>query len=212
MYSIKVRKYMTKADVPFNKDKNKGKPMPLIEMTGNVIEETKGMYKMELHGEGKVTSTCMKCGRPLTNDISIYYGMGPECGKHFYFVEDESDIEEIKRKIQEIKWAGWIPKSAITQILDENGNIVDSMNCDKKQYSDIIIKTGRSKNIDCINSIFIFSEYIPKLIAYIKTLPKRYYDNGSKVWEIPYECRDDFKIFLLSNDLKFQVITSTRTV
>ena len=212
MYSIKVRKYMTNADVPFNKERNNGIAMPLIEMSGEVVEETRGMYKMELHGEAKETMYCIRCGRKLTNDISRYYGMGPECGQHFYELDDDANIEDIKNKITEIKWTGWIPKSAITQITDDKGNIVQSMSSKDKSYSDIIIKTGNSKNISDKNSIFIFSEYIPELVNYIKTLQKRYYDYPAKVWEISYDYKDQFKQFLISNNLKFQVYSTRRTV
>lgn len=212
MYNIKVKKYMTKQNIPFNVEKNNNIPMPLIEMSGNVLEETRGMYKMQLHGIGKETVYCLRCGKELTNDISRHYGMGPECGKHFYHIDENDSVESIKDKISEIKWTGWIPKSAIIHISDQNGNTVNSMHFENHNYSDIIIKTGNSIHLNTNNSIFIVSEYIPELVDYIRTLSHRYYDRSSKIWEISYEYKDQFKQFLISNKLKFTVSNIRKVV
>ena len=64
---------------------------------------------------------CMRCGRPLTNNVSKFYGLGPECGNHAYINPFNNDtdlkdyIEECKSKIVNVKWEGWIIKSAITE-------------------------------------------------------------------------------------------------
>ena len=82
------------------------------------------MVYMKLHGDitGKITHHCMKCGRPITNPVSQYFGMGPECGGHNYVspFENEEDLKEAVEKyrreyLQQIKWEGWIIKSSIIE-------------------------------------------------------------------------------------------------
>lgn len=123
-YKIFVKQYMTKpADNTFDFQEkwNNNVPMPLCVMTGTVLKETRGMVQMELHAEIEATHRCMVCGKPLTNKISQLYGIGPECGKHFYInpfdTEEELDeaVEELRNKVREIKWTGWVIKSAIKE-------------------------------------------------------------------------------------------------
>ena len=124
IYTITVKQYMTKpgtASFDFMQKWNNNIPMPLVTMTGKAIKETRGMVYMELAGKVTSTSTCMCCGKPLTNPISMLYGIGPECGKHFYInpfdTEEElkDSLKELKNKISEIKWTGWVIKSAIKE-------------------------------------------------------------------------------------------------
>lgn len=121
-YRITVKKYMTEpatSTFDFQDKWNNGVPMPFVIMRGEVIKETRGMYYMNLHAEAEQTSTCLCCGRPLTNKISMLYGLGPECGHHAYInpfdTEEELNkhLEEVKSKIREVKWGGWVIKSAI---------------------------------------------------------------------------------------------------
>lgn len=123
---ITVKKYMTEKSAPgfdFMARFNNDNPMPLRTMTGKVIQETKGMYKMELHGDiwAEKISVCMCCGRKLTNPVSQYFGIGPECGSHNYINPFDSDEElkeavaEYKKRLQSITWTGWVIKSAITE-------------------------------------------------------------------------------------------------
>ena len=123
---ITVKKYMTEKSSPrfdFMAKWNNDNPMPLRTMTGKVIQETRGMVKMELHGDiwAEKICTCMACGKRLTNPVSQYFGIGPECGGHNYvhpFNTDEElkeAVAEYRRKLQETKWTGWIIKSAIVQ-------------------------------------------------------------------------------------------------
>lgn len=121
-YKITVKKYMTEpatSNFDFQDKWNNGIPMPFVIMCGEVIKETRGMYYMDLHAETEQTSTCIRCGRPLTNKISMLYGIGPECGSHCYInpfdTEEELNehLEEVKSKIREVKWSGWVIKSAI---------------------------------------------------------------------------------------------------
>lgn len=123
---ITVKKYMTeKSSVGFDfmAKWNNDEPMPLRTMTGVVLQETRGMVKMRLHGDiwAQRICTCMCCGRPLTNPVSQYFGIGPECGGHNYVNPFNSDAElkeavaEYRKKLQSITWEGWVIKSAITK-------------------------------------------------------------------------------------------------
>lgn len=125
VYCITVKSYMRKHSTPefdLMARWNNDIPMPLLTMVGIVLQETKGMVKMQLHGDlvSQVTQTCMCCGKPITNKISQYFGMGPICGQHDYTNPFET-IEELNDAInnyrsqylQKITWTGWIPKSAI---------------------------------------------------------------------------------------------------
>ena len=122
---ITVKKYMTEKASPmfdFMAKWNNDVPMPLRTMTGKVLQETKGMVKMQLHGDiwAKKICTCMCCGRKLTNPVSQYFGIGPECGGHNYVNPFDSEeelqeaVEDYKKKLRAVTWTGWIIKSAIT--------------------------------------------------------------------------------------------------
>lgn len=126
IYRIKVRQYMTKPASPefdFQDKWNNGIPMPMRIMVGKKLKETKGMVKMELWGEitEDVSTHCMRCGRTLTNPVSKYFGIGPECGNHGYNnpFDDEEElkraVKEVDKQLSEIKWTGWIIKSAIEE-------------------------------------------------------------------------------------------------
>jgi hypothetical protein len=121
-YKIQVKKYMTEKSTPqfdFMTKWNNDIPMPLVIMTGKVVKQTRGMVQMELHGVAEETSVCMCCGRKLSNKISVLYGIGPECGEHTYINPFNSDEEledyltEVRSKISDITWSGWVIKSAI---------------------------------------------------------------------------------------------------
>ena len=125
-YIIKVKQYMTKPATPsfdFMDKWNNGVPMPMRIMVGKKLKETKGMVKMELRGEiiQEVNPVCMKCGRTLTNPVSQYFGIGPECGGHNYINPFETDAElrqavaETRKQLQNITWTGWIIKSSIEE-------------------------------------------------------------------------------------------------
>lgn len=123
-YKITVKKYMTQKGSPafdFMTKWNKDVPMPLRTMIGTVEKETRGMVYMKLHGDiyAEKICTCMKCGRALTNPVSQFFGIGPECGGHNY-VNPFSSQEELKAavsaykmQLQNIKWEGWIIRSSI---------------------------------------------------------------------------------------------------
>lgn len=125
-FIITVKKYMTEKSNPrfdFMAKWNNDNPMPLRTMVGVKVKETPGMVYMKLHGDilAEKTCTCMKCGRVLTNEVSQYFGIGPECGNHGYVnpfnTEEElhEAVSNYKKKLQAIEWEGWIIKSAITE-------------------------------------------------------------------------------------------------
>jgi len=126
IYRIKVRQYMTRPSTPqfdFHDKWNNGIPMPMRIMVGKKLKETRGMVQMELWGEitEEVTTHCMRCGRTLTNPVSKYFGIGPECGNHGYNnpFDDEEElkraVKEVDKQLREIKWTGWVIKSAIEE-------------------------------------------------------------------------------------------------
>lgn len=119
-YRITVKKYMTEKASPgfdFMAKWNNDDPMPLRTMSGTVEKETKGMVYMNLHGQAEPVIKCMRCGRTLTNEISKMYGIGPECITKIPMLMnlDISDVDNIKKKLVEVTWSGWIIKSAIVE-------------------------------------------------------------------------------------------------
>lgn len=125
VYVVTVKGYMTKPSQPgfdFMTKWNNDKPMPLRTMVGTVEKETKGMVYVKLHGDiiAHTVPICMKCGKPLTNPVSQFFGMGPECGGHNYVNPFDTE-EELRAAVahyrtevlQKITWEGWIIKSAI---------------------------------------------------------------------------------------------------
>lgn len=127
VYRITVKKYMTqKATMQFDfmKKWNHDIPMPLRMMTGTIDKETPGMVHMTLHGDmyAETMCTCMKCGKRLTNKVSQYVGLGPECGAIIHMSLTEEDLahidelaKEAKERLVNVNWSGWIIKSAITK-------------------------------------------------------------------------------------------------
>lgn len=115
---ISVKAYMTRKATPefdFMAKWNNDIPMPLRIMTGTVEKETRGMIYMKLHGVGESVITCMRCGKQLTNPISQHYGIGPECMSKIGIVADIEDVDSIKKQLVDLKWEGWIIRSAITE-------------------------------------------------------------------------------------------------
>lgn len=129
---ITVKQYMTRKatdEFTFMREWNNDIPMPLRTMIGTVVKETRGMVYMKLHGDitEEKTLHCLKCGRPITNPVSQYFGMGPECGGHnyinpFYSKEElENAVKDYREKVlKNITWEGWIIKSAVLSEEDVN--------------------------------------------------------------------------------------------
>lgn len=122
---ITVKAYMTRKATPefdFMSKFNNDIPMPLRTMVGTVEKETPGMVYMKLHGDitQERTMYCLCCGKPITNPVSQYFGMGPKCGGHnyvnpFYSREElEAAVHDYRENVlKKITWEGWIIKSAI---------------------------------------------------------------------------------------------------
>ena len=128
VYRVSVKPYMTRPATPefdFMKRWNNDVPMPLMTMCGYIEKEIRGMYYMNLWGDitASVTDVCMRCGRPITNEVSRYFGMGPVCGQHNYVNPFETEeelkvaVESYRRDyLQKLTWKGWVIKSAITSM------------------------------------------------------------------------------------------------
>ena len=123
-YKITVKKYMTEqatSTFDFQDKWNNGNPMPLCIMQGEIIKETRGMYYMSLQGKAEPTPKCLVCGKNLTNPISKLYGIDPECSEKVGIIRIESEEEarekwnELVQQIGNIKWEGWVIKSAIKE-------------------------------------------------------------------------------------------------
>lgn len=123
-YIIKVRQYMTKKSSPdfdFQAKWNSDVPMPFRIMQGRVLKETRGMLYVECHAVPLKTDVCMRCGRPLSHPVSRLYGVGPECGGHAHINPFETEeelyaaLDSVKNQLAQVKWRGWIIKSAIEE-------------------------------------------------------------------------------------------------
>lgn len=134
-YIVRVKRWMTQKTTDdsfdFMRHWNQNIPMPMRVMRGRVLSETRGMLYMELRACPMETDYCMRCGKPLTHPVSKLYGLGPECGGHYHInpfeTEEElhSAIEEVKQKLNNIVWTGWIAKSGVeyaTEVLP-NGDV-----------------------------------------------------------------------------------------
>ena len=193
-------------------------PMPLVVMyTSGKLAETKGMVKMSLHGDIKqrVITTCMGCGRPLTNKISQYFGIGPICGGHNYvspFDTDEELNEAVaayRNKLVNTTWTGWIAKSAITSIQDEFDNevsleylpMLEDPSAPKTAAKEsTTIRARIDKPVRCTDdfSVFLTFDYNKEIVASVKALRARFWDPDTKRWEIEYRELNELKSALSS--------------
>ena len=134
-YIIRVKRWMTEQTTndsfDFMRHWNKNIPMPMRVMRGRVLSETRGMLYMELRACPLKTDYCMRCGKPLSSPVSKLYGLGPECGGHYHInpfnTEEElqAAIEEVRQKLNNVVWTGWIAKSGVeyaTEVLP-NGDV-----------------------------------------------------------------------------------------
>ncbi|MBO6272865.1 hypothetical protein J6O48_08825 [bacterium] len=128
-YRITVKQYMTRKATPefdFMQRWNNNIPMPFRTMTGTIVKETRGMVYMKLHGDiwADKIHRCMKCGKVLTNPVSQYFGIGPECGNHNYVnpfdtqEELKKAVDAYKKELQNITWEGWIIRSSIIETVE----------------------------------------------------------------------------------------------
>lgn len=123
LYKVFVKNYMLEHSNPdflFMKAWNNDIPMPMRVMVGTIENQTRSMYLMDLHGEPYKADVCIRCGRRIVNPVSKVVGVGPECCTALGIdvkLMDRSACEEyitrIEHKIKNIKWKGWVPKTAI---------------------------------------------------------------------------------------------------
>lgn len=78
-----------------------------------VKRETQKAYLVEGHALATPTTRCRHCGRQLTHPVSVLYGIGPECGKHYHIPNNPEDVEAIKAMLEAIEYQGWVPKSGV---------------------------------------------------------------------------------------------------
>ena len=119
VYRITVKKYMTQKSTPefdFMSKWNGDSPMPLRTMVGTIDKQTPGMYHMTLHGSGKKTCNCLRCGRKLDNPVSRYYGIGPECMSKLGIVANVDEVDSIKEQLVDVIWSGFVIKSSILEM------------------------------------------------------------------------------------------------
>lgn len=200
-------------------------PMPLMVMyTAGKLDETKGMVKMSLHGDIKthVITTCMCCGKPITNKISQYFGIGPICGGHNYTspFDTQEELDEAVRmyreKLVNTVWTGWIAKSAIKSIRDEADNelyIDDLPTLEDPTAKKVsapkavtIIRARIDKPIRCTDdySAFLTFDYNKAAVEAVKALRARFWNPDNKEWEIEYKELDELKSVLSSFDFDIQ--------
>lgn len=205
-YKITVKGYMTKEATPefdFMAKWNNNKPMPLRTMIGTKEKETRGMVYMNLHGDifAKKIMVCMKCGRPITNPVSQFFGMGPECGGHNYVnpFNSEAELNEAvgayRKQLQKITWSGWVIKSAILNesLIDGDTNEEIPM-IEKKQSVPVInAKIDKSKSCYDKQSAFLTFAYDTNVLDVLHTLSDRHWDSTNKQWEIPASALDVLK-------------------
>lgn len=90
------------------------------ELQVTIKHETEKAYLIKGHALATPTSTCRHCGRRLTHPVSVLYGIGPECGKHYHIPQHPEDVEAIRKMIEQIEYEGWIPKSVV-EVFEEVG-------------------------------------------------------------------------------------------
>lgn len=216
MKRIFVKNYMTQKASPefdFMKQWNNDNPMPMREMIlDEIVKETRGMIYAKCHADilRKVTYRCMCCGRPLTNKVSQFFGIGPECGKHNYVNPFESEeelnraIDKYRHYLSNITWEGWIIKSAILE--DENLNT--------NEEEEEIKETMKELNIFVENDkMYLSFEYDENVINSIRNLPVRRWVKETKQWEVPTRQIDKIKSIFTNYTININgEIPETKTI
>lgn len=233
-YRIEVKSWLLKHSTPdydFMAKWNRDIPMPLMVMYGTKIGEAPKMTKFMLHGDirRRVTTTCMCCGRPITNKVSQYFGIGPVCGGHNYVnpfsSEEELDkaVESYRAKLINTTWVGWIPNSSIISI-DDNTDIakmISDMPFEVTEDSEYLFKDADdyAKSLPIVNarigtpargtddySVFLSFKFNPSARDAIKENTRVHIWNGdTKEWEIEYKEFDKVKALLEGLNLEVKV-------
>ena len=215
-YKIEVKPWMLKKSsdgFDFMEKWNNDIPMPLMIMYGVKLQQTAKMVKMKLHGDIKqrTTGICMCCGRPITNKISQYFGIGPKCGGHNYVnpfsTQEELDnaVKAYREKLVNTVWTGWIPVSAIVAIDDDcdaYGKLAEmpivteessaTKSSGKANTSDKYVFTVNARIDKPVKgtddySVFLSFRYNESVKDAIKALRVHIWDGDKKEWEIEYK-------------------------
>lgn len=208
---ITVKKYMTQKATPefdFMARWNNNVPMPLRTMVGTVERETKGMVYMKLHGDiyAERVTVCMKCGRVLTNPVSQFFGLGPECGGHNYVnpfdTEEElhAAVDTFRKQLQDITWEGWIIKSAITeQVNDDTDVAVAETKKAEEPKKKIRMEIKKADKCNGDVAVFVSFPYDTEILDRVRAYTTRYWHADIKAWELPYKAlkslTDDFTAY-----------------
>ena len=209
-YRVQVKKWMTNYDSFMDNDsflmKENSTPMPMCIMYGEKIKETPKLIQMKLHGDIKEQSyvNCMKCGKKLTNKVSQYFGIGPECGGHNYTnpfdtkEELENAINEIREKLKKVEWTGWILKSAIVTL-----ELIDGEE-EQVEEEQVVVNVEIEKSIKCNGgySLFISFPYNYKIVEIMRSKLTRYWDKDTLKWELPIKYYNDLMVELKDYDVK----------
>lgn len=224
-YRVEVKPWMTLKSsdgFDFMKNFNNDIPMPLVVMyTSGKLAETRGMVKMTLHGDIKqrIITTCMGCGRPLTNKVSQFFGIGPICGGHNYVspFDTEEELNEAvaayREKLVNTVWTGYIAKSAIVSIQDEYEEEVSLEDLpllgEKKVAAPVVIHARVDKPVRGTDdySVFLNFNYDSRIVSIIKddiVAGRRFWDPEKKIWEVDYSLLKQLRDKLSSYDWEIE--------
>lgn len=231
-YKIEVKSWMLKKSsdsFTFMRDRNGDIPMPLMVMYGTKIGEAPKMIKVKLHGDirERIITRCMCCGRPITNKVSQYFGIGPKCGGHNYInpFETEEELNEAvssyRNKLINTTWIGWIPYSALVSIDDDTDVIEKSkeMPFEVVPESEYLLGGNSDKNMPVIKaridkpikgtddySVFLSFRYNPTLKDVLKENTRVHaWIDSAKEWEIEYREFDKVQKLLSELDYRFDI-------
>lgn len=145
-YKVTVRQFLTRT----NPEYPHKKVVPFRIMFGIETQRTaKGVY-MKLRAKPAPSRVCMKCNKTLEHPVSLLYGLGPECGKHFHEnpmtdKELETFYERLKESMKEIRWEGWLPINHIT--IEETDKEVDESEYNWETAQPVEVQKQEEKQI-----------------------------------------------------------------
>ncbi len=149
----------------FIKDKN----IETRELIGDVEVVTNKAVKITGNANIRSSEKCLRCGRTITNPVSIKYGIGPECSKKIGLSRDieTGEYEDIKKElIENTKVEMFFPKSIAQIEIIENGDYVE----------EIKVETGDKY-------IYVDTPYRLKEIC--KSIDGGRWDSNKKKWKYP---------------------------
>jgi len=186
-YSIK---YM------FAKDNN----LP-TSFVATVLKETERAVYVFGHATKDPMGACMRCGRALTNPVSIVLGIGPEClaewGMPGKDIENLTDADKalLERLTRERIVDSWIPKSIIKHCTECDEGITPPVThkhlvtkLSPPKASDRSIELTMENGVQIIKVSFPFSQ---EDLAFIKGIPnRRFIMTPTKYWTVPLSLKN----------------------